>query len=234
MATRPPVRHYFFDSSTFLKLFVVEAGATRVRDLAVLKGRMHRCGCRFAISHIRSASRQCARCWNEVAVGDRGSASADSGERFRKSQKSSVLRPTSWLSKRATSSRVCRFGLASPCEGRGCGAHRGCSTRSPAPSGGRGILVRLGGFGDSPPQRARKGCRSSIRRLNGPDRPGSRSFTHQKLTRRREIFLQASSSASPRETIAILRHTAAGGPRQEGGCTLRSAARVMVWREASA
>lgn len=30
------MRHYFFDSSTFLKLFVVEPGATRVREIVSL------------------------------------------------------------------------------------------------------------------------------------------------------------------------------------------------------
>ncbi|HEY0152193.1 MAG TPA: hypothetical protein VGB92_09360 [Longimicrobium sp.] len=33
MASRTAVRHYFFDSSTFLKLFVVEAGDSRIREI---------------------------------------------------------------------------------------------------------------------------------------------------------------------------------------------------------
>jgi predicted nucleic acid-binding protein len=33
MATRTAVKHYFFDSSSFLKLFIVEAGDSRIREI---------------------------------------------------------------------------------------------------------------------------------------------------------------------------------------------------------
>ncbi len=56
------MRHYFFDSSTFLKLFVVEAGANRVREIvrgAELEGNRLRVSvCDLAHPECVSAMRQ--------------------------------------------------------------------------------------------------------------------------------------------------------------------------------